>query len=454
MLILKMKKIFKTLIISFSLILMLDSSVYANEELNGYSEWSEIKTNNKNEVSAIQYGRKLPLVWSQWSEEKSDSKYQKSMVGNTKHYSYDGENRTWKEAYGKELFTWDFKNTAKVTYFYADVDTYVSGSWTNYEGPPLQLYCDGSLVASVGTHDYSRNWNPNINCDCRYLKLSMSSNNGSGRDRTSIVGTWATTTTTKYSHVLVWDEGNDWRFNEKYEELFGEDSQIPTERIVYSHPITYKINYDLDGGEVLGELTYKYTVLDEVSIPKASKKGYDFIGWKDADGKTYEKIEKGTYKDLDLKAVYKRKDPTLYIGSANFEQEDKSMSMQELIEIINAKAKDDLDGDITDKIVVEYIKYVDDETTIYNPSKLDLSKGQKIIIEFSVTNSGDKKVNETKAFYILGKYDVRDNVQEDIKIYSRFISDDYLETLDEDSIWRSENYNALLKEAIGKMKGE
>lgn len=449
-----MKKIFKTLIFSLSLIFILNTSVYASGELNGYSEWSEKKTGDKNEVTAIQYGRKLPLVWSDWSEVKSDSLYQKSMAGDTRHYSYDGEQKTWKDSNAKELFTWDFKNPAKVTYFYADVDTYVSGSWTYYEGPPLQLYCDGSLVGSVGTHDAQRNWNPSINSSCRYLKLTMSSNNGHGRDRTSIVGTWATTTSTKYSHVLLWDNGNDWRFNDSYEELYGEDSQIPTQRVVYSHPITYQITYDLDGGQALGKFTYHYTVLDDVEIPKATKLGYEFVGWQDKDGTMYQRINKGTYKDLHLKAIYKRKDPTLYIGNHEFEQEDKTIKTKELIELVNAKAKDDLDGDITSKIVIESIKYVDDGISINNPSCLDLSKAQKVIIEFSVTNSGDKKIKEKKQFYILGKYEISESEDEDIKIYTRFIDEEYINSLNKDSIWKNDNYKELLDEAFEKMKGE
>ena len=449
-----MKKIFKTLALSLALIVLLNSSVYANSSFNGYSEWSEIKTGEKDEVSAIQYGRKLPLVWSEWSEEKSDSLYQKSRVGNTKHYSYNGENRTWKDSNSKELFTWDFVNPARVTYFYADVDTYVSGSWTYYEGPPLQLYCDGNLITSVGRHDAQNNWNPSISCNCQYLKLTMSSNNGYGRDRTSIVGTWATTTTTQYSHVLKWDDGNDWRFDEPYKEQYGEESQIPTDRIVYSHPITYRITYDLDGGQALGEFTYHYTVLDDVEIPKAAKLGYEFVGWLDSDGKKYQKIEKGTYKDLQLKAIYERKDPTIYIGKSEFEQEDKLIEIKELIDLVKAKAKDDLDGDITDKIIVDSIKYVDDGITINNPSNLDISKAQKVIIEFSVTNSGDKKISERKQFYILGKYEFNENENEDIKIYTRFIEEEYMDTLDKESIWKNDNYKELLNEAFKKMKGE
>lgn len=454
MLILKMKRIIRTTIISLILLILISSNISAQTSLNGYSEWSEEKTGDKEEISAIQYGRKLPLIWSEWSEEKTNSLYQKSRIGNKKHFSYNGENKTWKDAKAKELFTWDFGGNANVTYFYGDVDTYVSDSWTKYEGPPLQLYCDGELIASIGTHDAQKNWNPKINCDCQYLKLSMSSNSGSGRNRTSIVGSWATTTMTEYSHVLKWNEGSDWRFNEEYEELFGEDSQLPTERIVYSHPITYHITYNLDGGKALGDFVYTYTVLDEVSIPKATKLGYEFIGWKNSDGEMYEKIDIGTYKDLDLTAIYERKNPTIYIGNTSFEQDNKTITMSQLIEIVKAKAKDDLDGDISEKIVVEKIEYSLTKETIYNPSLLDLSKSQRIIVEFSVTNSGNKKVFLKKEFYILGKYEINDDENENIKIYSRFINDDYLDTLDDDSIWRSDNYKLLLSSAIEKMKGD
>lgn len=449
-----MKKIFEIFLATLLIFFVSSENVVADSFLPGYSEWSEEASGNKNEVSDVQYGRLLPKTWSPWSTTIPESKFQKSRVGNVKHYSYNGESHYWNDANAKELFTWDFGSKVRITFLYADVDTYVSSTWTNYQGPPLQLYCDGTLVKNIGAHDYSKNWNPDIDCNCRYLKLSMGANAGLGRNRTSIVGTWATVTTTEYSYVVEWDNGNDWRFDEQYEELYGEDSQIPTQRDVYSYPLTYSISYDLDGGEPLGDLVYEYTVLDEVILPAAYKKGYNFIGWFDQYGKQYEKIPSGTYGDLLLIANYERKEPTIYISDTYYEQDDRRVTIEELLKDVNAKAIDELDGDISDKITVDYINYNDSGILVNNPEYLDISEGQKVNIGFSITNSGDKKAFIEKTIYILAKHEISEYDLNNTKIYTRFINDNYKETLATNSVWLNENYQRLLNTVYEKMRKE
>lgn len=446
-----MKKLFKTILITICVAVLLPNKILAGGEvLPGYSDWSIEESGDPNEVSAIQYGRVLPKEWSPWQTNKPDSPYFKVGEDKVEHYAYDGGSQFWLNVNAKDLFTWDFKEKAKVTYFYADVDTYVRDSWTNYYAPPLRLYCDNTLIASTGAHDYLKNWNPSICAECRILKLSMLSGGGQGRNTTMIVGTWATTVKEQYSFVISWKDGSDWRFDESYPHLYGEDSQIPVTRNVYSHPITYQINYDLDGGEFVGSVTNTYTVLDEVILPSAKKKGYDFIGWLD-NGKLISKIEKGNYRNINLLAKYERKKPIISTSYAYFDEEDKRIEISELLKIVNAKANDELDGDISKNIVVDYIKYEKDGTTINHPAYLDISKNQSVLISFSITNSGGKSSNTTRRYYILGKGEDID-VQDDINIYSRFIEEEYLETLNDNSIWRNDDYQEVLWQALEKMR--
>lgn len=446
-----MKKWIKIILIAITFLMVMDVKTLAEEVEVGYSDWSTEKTGAPGELSAIQYGRLLPKEWSEWSTEKPSSLFVRNREGKTNHYSYDGEQKFWFDAYEKELFTWDFKGRAKVTYFYADVDTYVNHTWENYDGPPLQLYCDNRLIASVGRHDYLANWNPTLNCECSFLTLKMSTNNGSGRNTTSMVGTWATTTSTEYSYVISWKEGGDWRFEEPYETIYGENSQIPTQRTVYSHPISYRIIYDLDGGEFVGDVKDQYTVLEEVVLPKAYKKGYEFLGFFDGD-KYIERIEKGTHRDITLTARYRRKEPLLTVAYTYFDSEDQIMPIKELVQVAGAHAYDELDGDISSLITVDSIYYEGTGSTINNPDGLILNNPQTIYVTFSVTNSGGIKASVMRKFIILGKGEIVDlDTKNDVEIYPRYINETNSNSLNDRSIWKND-YQSILLEAYAKAR--
>ncbi len=448
-----MRKLLKICLFILSLLLVFPSVVYGEDIKPGYSDWTTEKSGDSNEVSAIQYGRKLPLAWSDWSFTVPSSKDVRTKDGETKYYAYDGANYYWNNTDAKTLFTWNFGYKAKLVYFYADVDTYDNRGYTNYEAPPLQLYCDGRQIASVGKHDYLSNWNPSINTSCQYLELKMSSNPGNGRNSTIIVGTWATTTSKMYSYVTKWSDGQDWRFDTTYNRIYGENPQVPTQRTVYSHPIKYSINYNLDGGEFIGTPTYTYTINDEVKIPSAYKKGYDFLGFFDEYGNKVEKIEKGTYRDINLTARYDRKPPNIYVGYTTFEVDDTPIKIDDLVKRVNGKALDELDGDISDKIKISYITY-DNGNTVYNPNGLDISKKGSVLIEFYVENSGGKKASVTRKFYILGEGEDDKDYRESLSIYSRYISEEYLNTLDDNSIWNTSEYKDELIEVLRKARKE
>lgn len=450
-----MKKLIKIILSIFILFTNLISIVKADEDPPpGYSPWSTNQTGDENEISVLQYGRKIPIKWSEWSEYIPTSKYQRKREGIKKHYANRSADAavTYENAYARHLYTWTFSSRRKFIYFYADVDTYrfSNNTSTNYEGPPMQLYCDGTLIASTGKHNELENWNPSINTYCTSLTLNMSSNSDGIRNRTMIVGTYVGSLIDEYSYVILWSQGQDWRQDKEYEHITGSDPQIPTSRIVYSHPLTYKINYVLDGGTANGELVSTYTVLDEVNLPSVSKKAHDFLGWYDQNGNKYEKINKGTYGDLTLYARYEKRIPNLEVGYTYFDV-DKDKQRIDINEVINkseAKAYDKKLGDISDDIKIISIIYKDKNKTIDNPSYLEIDEKDMVTITFYVKNDVEGEAIVKRNFYIIGKGNDIEEYIDNIKIYSRYISEEYYKTLDSNSIWQSSAYKQILNETF------
>ncbi len=450
-----MSKLIK-IIVLVSLLIFIPTKVSGEDVKPGYSEWSPIQTGLPGEVSTVQYGKRLPIEWSAWSTDNPSSFTSDYKVGNgdTKYYAYGGSGKLWHDVGAKSLYTWNFGYKANVVFAYLDVDTYRSDYDDNYEAPPLQLYCDGRQIATTGKHDVLVNWSPAINTTCSYMELKMSSNEGSGRNRTVIVGTWVTTRSKVYSYVTKWGQGTNWRFSYPYERKYGENPEIPTQRDVYSHPITYKINYNLNGGEFVGTPTYTYTVNDEVDIPSAYKKGYEFLGFYDESGNLVTKINKGTYRNITLTARYKRKPPTLYIAYTYFDRDDTPISIDDLVKRVNGKALDEVDGDISKDIKVSKIVYEQNGYTTNNPSYLDISSPGSVYITFYVYNSENVKAELKRRYYILDYGQDIEDYSSDLKIYSRYIDEEFKDTLSDGSIWKESDYAYVLNEAYRRYRSD
>ena len=451
-----MKKYLEIIILIVS-IFFFPFEVLGEDTLPGYSDWTTEEKDDENKVEATQYGRQVALEWSSWQSSKPDSEDFKSKETSIKYralYGYSVSHK-WEDASAKTLFTWDFVYDSKITTIHADVDTYYYPSYTKYSAPALQLYCDGVLVASTERHNRYKNWDPEVNATCRYLELRMSADDDEGRNMTSIAGTYAMKLATSYAYVTKWSEGTDWRLNEEYERIYGgENPQIPVSRKVYSYPLTYQINYDLDGGEFLEGATYSYTIFDEVVIPVAYKKGYDFLGFYDDSSNKVTKIEKGSYGDLNLTAKYERKMPSIYVGYTYFKKEDRKIDNEELLKLVNAKAIDELEGDISSEIKVDFITYEDKNVTVFNPSYLDISEEGNILIKFYVRNSDGVVASVERKYHILGLGENIENYSDNIKIYTRYISEEYVDTLDSNSIWKEADYQEILNKAFAKIRGE
>ena len=55
---------------------------------------------------------------------------------------------------------------------------------------------------------------------------------------------------------------------------------LPGKKTAKTKKITFKITYDLRGGETMGELPSSYCYGEKVDLPDVVKPGYQFIGWK------------------------------------------------------------------------------------------------------------------------------------------------------------------------------
>ena len=65
-----------------------------------------------------------------------------------------------------------------------------------------------------------------------------------------------------------------WKVNGKKAKI------LPGKKMAKTNKITFKITYDLRGGETMGELPSSYCYGEKVDLPDVVKPGYQFLGWK------------------------------------------------------------------------------------------------------------------------------------------------------------------------------
>lgn len=93
--------------------------------------------------------------------------------------------------------------------------------------------------------------------------------------------------------------------------------------------ITYKIEYDLNGGSKTDNKT-SYTIeTTTFKLNKIEKQGYDFDSWIDESGNKITEIKKGTTGDLKLTASFKESENTSYKIIYKYEQLDGTYKEEE-----------------------------------------------------------------------------------------------------------------------------
>lgn len=117
-----------------------------------------------------------------------------------------------------------------------------------------------------------------------------------------------------------------------------------------------------------------------------------------------------------------------------------------------ATALSELDGDISNKIIIERITYADG-TIVDNPTTINTTKAQNFVAEFSVTDSNGNIAYTSQTYIILSNEapEISDDGNiADYYVYQRYIDERKI-ALDNNSEWQTNSgYKTILDEAVNK----
>lgn len=451
-----MKKIFLIICILF----IITIPVYADVDDDRYSEWSTIQTNYPLEQSKTEYGYLYPIEWSSWSTVDPDDPYTKSEYRPYPSTIPDSK-KTWTTTSRQVLYSWpergEYETPRKLLYWYIDIDAYDNRDYSisKYYEPKMELTCTLETNENIvvgrtpgrggNEHNMSINMEGDGNYVCKKVTLTQvedipRSGNYASINRLSTVYSYVSFETLCYSHVIKWSEGTGWR-DTPYENRYGDDPIIAVERTVYRHPLYYLIDYELYGGSFDGDYPKKYYPENGIELKEPYKKGYEFIGFhllEDLSDPIITNIPKGYRGDITLFAEYKRIAPIIDVDERYIYEEDDIEDIKDL-----AHAEDELDGDITEDIIIKNITYDDTGESVDYPESFDSSKSNTIHVTYEVTNSNGITETKTVKLYILKEGRIID-----LKLYDRYISRDYLNTLENNSLWKVNEYEEALMAAI------
>lgn len=476
----------KIILIILIIILFIPVIIYGEGYKDGYSDWSEIKTDNYGEIEKTQYGYyegyyPNPINKKDVILDKDNLEYYKD-VYQYEYISYETfETREFSivDTKAQAGVVWSkYLNGYHLTEIISDIDMANSDSWSNYHQPRVDIYDDSGFLFT------SQNYSEDIQKNGKWygdivihgsLYMYTWADNDNGRNWTGAGGNnyikcYKKTTKTSdwvYSYKdindlieliqeknhgyvePVWSETKGWRFSEPYENIYNNNPIKAVERKVYSYPLGSRIIYHLNGGEFKEEYPTMHYPGTTTKLVNPSKLGFDFVGWyydqNLSEGPVYE-INDNSKKEIDIFAKYQRKSPTIKVKKDFIEKKERdSIDVEELLYM--ASAFDELDGDITDKIFIEKIYYVDNDSTQQKPSKLTLGLSKKIIVTYSVYNSGNIKASENIQLYILTEGEQRNK-----KIYPRYISESFTNTIKNNSRWKDSDYENVLHEYFKKME--
>ena len=100
---------------------------------------------------------------------------------------------------------------------------------------------------------------------------------------------------------------------------FNFNTVIEADTTIYAKwkPVNYQITFDANGGSAVSKKTYTIET-SSFTLPTSTREGYAFKGWKDANGKSYTTIEKGTAGNLSLTAQWERQTSLLVSGTTHY----------------------------------------------------------------------------------------------------------------------------------------
>ena len=256
----------------------------------------------------------------------------------------------------------------------------------------------------------------------------------------------------------------------------------------YYAPINYTITYDLNDatGSPASTATNSpenpstYNVFYGFTLKEPTRTGYKFTGWKDQYGNIVttvnqnanmsflssanglddvtNELAKRRAENITLTAQWTPTSPELVVRKTSYY---RGVNVTADILKKNATATDILEGDISDKVVIKSIQYVDG-TVVENPIYLDTSVEGNMKVTYYVENQRGGKIEKSQIVTIIPQVnhpESEDNtnttnpgngviLDEDYtsqRIFARYINKDSLYTLPGNSKWKTEGeYNSIL----------
>lgn len=115
-----------------------------------------------------------------------------------------------------------------------------------------------------------------------------------------------------------------------------------------------------------------------------------------------------------------------------------------------SNAISELDGDLSDKVIISRITYADGEIVDYPKDKIKTTSEQTFVAEFEVEDSNGNKAYTSQTYHIIGKispYISEDNTA-DYYVYQRYIDERKI-ALDNNSNWQTKvGFKNVLDEAV------
>ncbi len=237
---------------------------------------------------------------------------------------------------------------------------------------------------------------------------------------------------------------SDPKFNENEETVSGVTPFINEGKIIVQVGDKFDLlNYLEASDKEDGNITHKLQI-DKGILP------YDKDGYLSTSGEyelSVSVTDKGGNKTTRNFTIYINEAPNI-ICSDRYYLEGWNVDKKNLLEKVVASDKED--GDITNKVEIMKITYPNKEE--YTPLIFDTmaSSNDYTIskIEYKVTDEYKRSILKTANLYVYKRYENRiDNSQ------LRYISKDYITTLDSDSIWAQERLHNNLQESLSSNEG-
>lgn len=220
---------------------------------------------------------------------------------------------------------------------------------------------------------------------------------------------------------------------------FGYINLFPVYQAAY-----YDVIYDANGGSVTPE-SEVIKKDDIIVLPVPERDGYSFKEWRVAeDGTTYAAGEKVTItSDITFVAQWDG-NPELIVADVYMYLEDEIDIYRFYKEV---SAIDEEDGDITQFVTFNQEK-IEEELERLKTIELEADEEYQVRIEYTVLDSYGHEVTEEAILYIYAIFNETNVVLNGETGYVRFISEDYIETLHADSVWRETEVRVYLESIL------